>query len=103
MRSISCSWPASSSSRGPGGAGAAARHRPARQLIFTLLLAGWSIWLGVAISTRANEIRVAQQLGIPANLPSVAVTMLLAFNAIHPTLALAIAAGVLLLVLNRIG
>jgi ABC-type Na+ efflux pump permease subunit len=73
------------------------------QLIFTPLLAGWSIWLGIAISTRASEIRVAQQFGILANLPSVAVTTLLAFNVIHPTLALAVGGAVLLLVLNRLG
>lgn len=73
------------------------------QLIFTPLLAGWSIWLGIAISTRASEIRVAQQFGILANLPSVAVTTLLALNVIHPTLALAIGAAALLLVLNRLG
>jgi ABC-type transport system involved in multi-copper enzyme maturation permease subunit len=73
------------------------------QLIFTPLLAGWSIWLGIAISTRASEIRVAQQFGILANLPSVAVTTLLAFNVIHPTLAIAIGGAVLLVVLNRLG
>jgi ABC-2 type transport system permease protein len=73
------------------------------QLVFTPLLAGWSIWLGMAISTRASEVRVAQQLGLLANLPSVAVTTLLALNVIHPTLALAIGAAALLLVLNRLG
>ena len=73
------------------------------QLIFTPLLAGWSIWLGIAISTRASEVRVAQQFGILANLPSVAVTTLLAFNVIRPTLALAIGGAALLLVLNRLG
>ena len=73
------------------------------QLIFTPLLAGWSIWLGIAISTRASEVRVAQQFGILANLPSVAVTTLLAFNVIHPTLAIAIGGAVLLVVLNRVG
>jgi ABC-type transport system involved in multi-copper enzyme maturation permease subunit len=73
------------------------------QLIFTPLLAGWSIWLGIAISTRASEIRVAQQLGLLANLPSVAVTTLLALGVIHPTLALTLGGAALLLVLNRLG
>jgi ABC-type transport system involved in multi-copper enzyme maturation permease subunit len=73
------------------------------QLVFTPLLAGWSIWVGVAISTRVSEVRVAQQLGLLANLPSVAVTTLIAFNVIHATLALALGATVLLLVLNRLG
>ena len=73
------------------------------QLIFTPLLAGWSIWLGIAISTRVSEIRVAQQLGLLANLPSVAATTLVAVNVIHPTLALAVGGAALLLVLNRVG
>jgi len=73
------------------------------QLIFTPLLAGWSIWVGIAISARASETRVAQQLAILANLPSVVVTTLLAIGTIKPSLPLAIGAAVLLLVLNRIG
>jgi ABC-2 type transport system permease protein len=73
------------------------------QLIFTPLLAGWSIWLGIAISTRVSEIRVAQQFGLLANLPSVAVTTLVAVNILHPTVALAIAGAAVLLVLNRLG
>ena len=61
------------------------------QLLFTPLLAGWSIWVGIAISTRSSDVRVAQQLGMLANLPSVAVTSLIAFNVIHATLGLALA------------
>lgn len=38
------------------------------QLLFTPLLAGWSIWVGIAISTRFGEVRVAQQLGALASL-----------------------------------
>ena len=73
------------------------------QLVFTPLLAGWSIWLGIAISTRASEIRVAQQLGLLANLPSVAVTSLIAFNGIPASRVIAIGGALLLVVLNRIG
>lgn len=73
------------------------------QFLFTPLLAGWSIWLGIAISTRASEIRVAQQLGLLANLPSVAVTTLIAFNVIHASRVVAIAGALVLLVLNRLG
>jgi ABC-type Na+ efflux pump permease subunit len=32
------------------------------QLCFTPLLAGWSIWIAILISTRSNDVRVAQQL-----------------------------------------
>jgi len=73
------------------------------QLVFTPLLAGWSIWVGIAISTRASEVRVAQQLGLLANLPPVLVTTLLAFEVVTPTLAIAVGGALLLLVLNRLG
>ena len=73
------------------------------QVVFTPLLAGWSIWLGLAISTRTSDVRVAQQLGILASLPTVAVTTLIAFDVIHPSLRLALAFGVALLVANRVG
>src|SRR6266849_2955071 len=58
------------------------------QLLFTPLLAGWSIWVGIAISTRAGEVRVEQQIGMIASLPSVAVTTLVAYDVIHATLGL---------------
>lgn len=75
----------------------------AAQVLFTPLLAAWSIWLGIAISTRSNDIRVAQQLGVLASLPSIAVTTMVAINVIHATLALALAFGAGLLVANRLG
>ena len=52
---------------------------------------------------RASEIRVAQQLGILANLPSVAVTTLIALNGIRPSLTVALGGAVVLLVLNGLG
>lgn len=69
------------------------------QLVFTPLLAGWSIWACIAISTRANDIRVAQQLGTLSGLPPLAVTALMAFDVIQPTvtLALSLAAALLLI------
>ncbi len=60
------------------------------QLLFTPLLAGWSIWIGIAISARASDLRVAQQLGIFASLPTAVVAALVAFNVIHATLGLAL-------------
>ena len=59
-------------------------------MLFTPLLAGWSIWVGIAISTRASDVRVAQQLSLLASLPLVIVTSLIAFDVIHATLRLAI-------------
>lgn len=85
---------------------AAALFRPSdllAQLVFTPLLAGWSIWVAIVISTRFNDIRVAQQLSTVASLPSVALTTVIALNVIHPSLRIAILAAVILLLLNRIG
>jgi ABC-type Na+ efflux pump permease subunit len=73
------------------------------QLALTPLLAGWTIWIAIAISTRSNDIRVAQQLASLAGLPSVAVTTLIALNVIPATFGLALAGAAVLLVLNRLG
>jgi ABC-type transport system involved in multi-copper enzyme maturation permease subunit len=73
------------------------------QVIFTPLLAGWSIWMGIAISTRVGEVRVAQQLSVLASLPAIAVTTLIAFDVIHPSLRVAVLCGLVLLAANRIG
>lgn len=72
------------------------------QLIFTPLLAGFSIWLAMAVSTRASDIRVAQQISVLASLPTVAVTTLISINVIHASLPLALAFGVGLLAGNGI-
>jgi len=39
------------------------------ELLFAPLLAGWSTWVGVAISARSGDVRVAQQLSSLASLP----------------------------------
>lgn len=73
------------------------------QVVFTPLVATWSIWLGIAISTRASDIRVAQQLSMLISLPSFAVAALIAFDAIHPSLSLALALGAALMILDVLG
>jgi ABC-type transport system involved in multi-copper enzyme maturation permease subunit len=73
------------------------------QLVFTPLLAGWSIWVAVLISTRSNDIRVAQQFAMLASLPSIAVTTLVAVNVIHVSPVGGLAAALALLLLNGIG
>jgi ABC-type transport system involved in multi-copper enzyme maturation permease subunit len=67
------------------------------EILFAPLLAGWSIWVGIAISTRASEVRVAQQLGTLASLPPLAVVALVSFNVFTPsfTISLAFALGLL--------
>jgi len=73
------------------------------QLLFTPLLAGWSIWIAMAISTRTSDPRTTQQLALLAGLPTVVVTTLIAYGVIPATLGVALASGAVLLVLNRLG
>ena len=73
------------------------------QVIFTPPLAAWSIWLGIAISTRVSDVRAAQQLSVVASLPTLAVTTLISLDTIHPSLRLAVGLGIVLLVANRVG
>lgn len=73
------------------------------QLVFTPLLATWSIWVGIAISARSSDPRTAGQLAMFASLPIVAVTTLTAFAVIPPTLPVALGLGIGLLILIRLG
>jgi ABC-2 type transport system permease protein len=73
------------------------------QLIFTPLLSVWSIWVGVAVSSRSSDPRTAGQLSVLISLPAVAVTSLCAFGIIPSTLPVAIGFGAGLLVLVRLG
>jgi ABC-type Na+ efflux pump permease subunit len=73
------------------------------QVLFTPLIAAWSIWVGMGISAKSNDIRVSQQLGVLASLPSVVVTSLIAFDTIQPTVGVAIGFGAALLVLDGLG
>ena len=72
------------------------------QALFTPLLAGWSIWAGIAISSRSSDVRVAQQLGTLASVPPLAIVALMSFRVIEPTLALAVALGVGLLAIDSV-
>jgi ABC-type transport system involved in multi-copper enzyme maturation permease subunit len=73
------------------------------QVVFTPLLATWSIWVGIAVSARSSDPRVAGQLAILLSLPTVVVTTLVAFGVIPPTLPTAIILGIGLLILVWIG
>jgi ABC-type Na+ efflux pump permease subunit len=73
------------------------------QLLFTPLLAALSIWIGIGVSARTNDIRTAQQLSTLASLPTVAVTSLIAYKVIPTTPRVAFAFGVALLVVDRLG
>jgi ABC-type transport system involved in multi-copper enzyme maturation permease subunit len=73
------------------------------QLLFTPLLASWSIWVGIAISARASDPRTAGQISVLMSLPTVAVTTLIALNVIPATLGIAVGFGAALLVLVLVG
>jgi ABC-2 type transport system permease protein len=67
------------------------------QVLFTPLLAGWAIWVGMAVSARSSDVRVAQQLGTLASLPVLGLTSLMSFGVITPMFGLTVgmAAGLL--------
>jgi len=73
------------------------------QLLFTPLIALLSIWVGIGISTRSNDARVAMQLGAIAGLPIILILYLIAFDVIHVTLALTLGVAAALLILDGIG
>ena len=64
------------------------------------LLASWAIVVGMAISVRASEVRVAQQLATLASFPPIVVILLLAVGVLHPTFALALEFAAALLVID---
>jgi ABC-type Na+ efflux pump permease subunit len=68
--------------------------------LFTPLLAGWAIVVGLAVSVRANEVRVAQQLGTIASLPPLGVVILMVTGVITPTFRVAIVFAIVLLVVD---
>jgi hypothetical protein len=67
------------------------------------LLAGWSIWVGIAISARSADVRVAQQLGVFASLPPLAVVALITLNVLSPSTGLALGLAAALLALDGLG
>lgn len=73
------------------------------QVLFTPFLALWSIWVGIAVSTRMSDVRAAQQLAVLANVPLVILTSLIAFDAIAPTEGIVLGLAAALLVADRLG
>ncbi len=67
-------------------------------LLLGPLLAGWGIVVGMAVSVRASEERVAQQLSVLASFPPVGLIILLAVGVVSPTFLVALAFAVGLLV-----
>ena len=67
------------------------------QLLFTPLLAGWAIWVGIAVSTRATDVRVAQQLSVLGSFPPLVIVVLMSLDVISESTALAIGLAAALL------
>jgi ABC-type Na+ efflux pump permease subunit len=67
------------------------------QLLFTPLLAGWAIWVGIAVSARSTDVRVAQQLSVLGSVPPLIILALMSLNVIPESAALAIGLAAALL------
>ncbi len=70
------------------------------QLLFTPLLAGWAIWVGIAVSTRSSDVRAAQQLSVLGSFPPLIIIALMSLNVITESTALAIGLAAALLVFD---
>ena len=87
------------------GVASAVLHGPEvlAQLLFTPPVAALSIWIGIAISSRSSDPRVAAQLSTLASIPTVVLTTTIAVGGIHATYRLAVLLGVALLVFDGLG
>ncbi len=68
--------------------------------LFAPLVAGWAVVVGMAVSVRASEVRVAQQLGTLASFPVIGVIVLLISGVIHPTFSASLEFGAGLFVVD---
>ena len=71
-------------------------------LLLAPLMAAWGIVVGMAVSVRATEVRVAQQLGTLASLPPVVVIILLAVGVVRATFFVALVFAFGLLVVDAL-
>ena len=81
---------------------AAVWHTPQMlaQIIFIPLIATWAIWVGIAMSVRARDVRVAQQLATLASLPAIGITALISFRVVTPSVQLAVTLAFVLPVID---
>ena len=73
------------------------------QALFAPLLAAWSIWVGIAISARSSDVRVAQQLGTLASLPPLGIVALITYQVITPSVTVAIILAAILAFFDILG
>jgi len=79
--------------------------QPARLLSFVLLdplLAIFSIWIGLAISVRSSDVRIAQQLSALAVLPMFGLLALVTIGVLEPGFALAVGGAAFLAVVDSL-
>jgi ABC-2 type transport system permease protein len=69
-------------------------------LLFIPLLAGWGIWVGIAVSARSTDVRVAQQLSVLGTLPVLAILALMSLNVITVSAGLAVGLAAVLLAID---
>lgn len=72
------------------------------QILFTPLLVTWAIWVGIGISARVRDVRVAQQLATLGSLPALAFTSLVSFQVLTPTVPLAVGLALALLAIDLV-
>ena len=70
------------------------------QLLFIPLLAGWGIWVGIAVSARCTDVRVAQQLSWLGSVPLLAILALMSLNVIAVSAGLAVGLAAVLLAID---
>jgi ABC-type Na+ efflux pump permease subunit len=70
------------------------------EVLFVPLLATWSICIGMAISVRSTDVRVAQQLSTLASLPPVGLAVLITFRVLPATVLSAILIGLAFVILD---
>ena len=70
------------------------------EVLFVPLLATWSVCVGMAVSVRSTDVRVAQQLSTLASLPPLGLAILITFRVIAPTVLSAVAIGLACAVLD---
>jgi ABC-type transport system involved in multi-copper enzyme maturation permease subunit len=70
------------------------------QLLFTPLLAGWAVWVGIAVSARSTDVRVAQQLSTLGSVPPLVLVALMSLNVITVSTGLAVGLAAALLAVD---
>ena len=70
------------------------------EVVFIPLLAAWAIWVGLAVSSRVSDTRVAQQFSVLASVPAIALVALMSFRIVTPSLGLAVVLALALLAID---